>query len=79
MKSTQRMGELVQKLKMNEDFTELWGMVESWRDELVKYAIHGTNGDPAENRGAAREFDKMVTAINESPKKLEYAKMTKGK
>jgi hypothetical protein len=33
-----------------------------------------TKGDPAENRGAAREMDKMVATINESPKKIQLSK-----
>ena len=74
MRATARMGELVLKLRMNEDFKELWGMVEARRDELIRHAIHDTKGDPAENRGAAREMDKMVATINESPKKIQLSK-----
>ena len=74
MKQSERLGELVLRLAINQDFQEFWGLVEAHRDELMQDAIHNTNGDPAEKRGAAREFDLFVKSVETAPTKAKQLK-----
>lgn len=74
MKQSARLGELVLRLRINEDFKEFWELVQQHRDGLVKDAIHNSQGDPAEKRGAAREFDLFVNNVESSPAKAKQLK-----
>lgn len=74
MKQSARLGELVLRLNINEDFKEFWKLVTEHRDGVVQDAIHNTNGDPAEKRGAARELDQFVKTIESAPGKAKQLK-----
>lgn len=77
MKTSERLGELVLRLKLNQDFVEFWKLVLEHRDGLVIDAIHNTKGDPAEKRGAAREFDRFVARVDGAPEKVKQLNETR--
>ena len=74
MKQTERLAELVLRLRVNEDFKEFWKLVEERRDAVMQDAIHGLEGNPAEKRGAARELDSFVKLIDSAPEKAKKLK-----
>lgn len=67
MKHSSRLAELVLRLNLNQDFQEFWEYVRVDRDNALQDAIHGTEGDPAEKRGAARALDTLVTTVEKAP------------
>lgn len=74
MKQAERLAELVLRLRINTDFQEFWRIVVDRRDALVQDAIHNTEGNPAEKRGAARELDSFVKLVENSPDKAKKLK-----
>ena len=74
MSQSERLAELVLRLNVNQDFQEFWGVVTARRDALVQDAIHSTEGNPAEKRGAARELDTFVKMVENSPEKAKKLK-----
>lgn len=74
MSDTERLAELVLRLRSNQDFKEFWGIVSERRDALVQDAIYSTEGNPAEKRGAARELDSFVKLVENAPDKAKKLK-----
>lgn len=74
MNKSERLAELVLRLRVNTDFQEFWKLVVERRDALVQDAIHSTEGNPAEKRGAAREIDSFVKQVESSPDKAKKLK-----
>jgi hypothetical protein len=74
LSSSERLAELVLRLRVNTDFQEFWKIVEDRRDALVQDAIHNAEGNPAEKRGAARELDSFVKLVENSPEKAKKLK-----
>jgi len=74
LKQAERLAELVLRLRINTDFQEFWRIVVDRRDALVQDAIHNTEGNPAEKRGAARELDSFVKLVENSPDKAKKLK-----
>jgi hypothetical protein len=49
-------------------------LVKGHRDAVVLDALYNETGNPAEKRGAARELDRMVNAIESAPEKAKQSK-----
>ena len=72
MKQTDRLGDLVRKLRMDSDFKELMELVKNHRDEVTSTAIHNNDYAAAEfKRGVAAGVSMLYRDITTAPEQTE--------
>jgi len=71
MVEDKKLAELILRLRLNSDFTELMKFMDSHRNELLRNVVYGNVGTLEERKGMALAVDQMLLHFLHAPERFE--------